>query len=66
MTGLTLGATVILYARTPEALEVARSPEGLMGSAVTVIVNAKVPARVGIPEMLPVSGLSTNAGGNSP
>jgi hypothetical protein len=40
--------------------------DGLMDSAVTVIVNVKPPARVGVPEILPLAELRINPGGNAP
>jgi hypothetical protein len=56
-TVLTVEVIVTGYAR--DAVE----PEGWL---VTVIVNVKVDALVGTPEMLPVSGLRTSPVGNSP
>jgi hypothetical protein len=57
LTVLTVEVIVTVYVR--DAVE----PEGLL---VTVIVNVKVDALVGTPEMLPVSGLRTSPVGNSP
>jgi hypothetical protein len=72
LTVLTEGTIVTVYARDtvdPKDSPVTGYVRGAVdprGSHVTVIVNVKVPAWVGTPEMLPVNGLRTRPGGNWP
>ena len=64
---LLLGATVIVYVCPIVAATSRVPPLGpTTGAPVIVIVNVKVPAWLRIPEMLPISGLRTNPGGNAP
>ena len=56
----------MVYVPTLEVTEPRSTIMPTVGTLVLVIVNVKVPARVGIPEMLPVDELRANPGGNSP
>jgi hypothetical protein len=64
--GVLLGDTVIEYARAVCPPNLPPSSEAVEDPSVTEMVKAKLPARVGIPEILPVRALRANPAGNEP